>query len=218
MLAIFVSFAAILIRFVFGASLINSPITPSCPSIKGGLQGPPHFECTASVDWRGDGFNREDCRAAVQRLYNVEVTKHGSKEFEFLLPGAIPYTSNPVMQTPRRYSVGKCTLAIVMLEFFPHGSLPGQDPFSPHIYADTDVASFQDLWLAADFIEICCLQSQHTPGWALVGEHESLGVFVWTTNSAEDREVPKGAPTLSLLSNYTRLFNPVNESGGLPSE
>lgn len=65
---------------------------------------------------------------------------------------------------------GSCTLAIVMLEFFPYGSLPGQDPFSHHVYTDTDVASFQDLWLAADFIEICCLQSQNRPGWALVGE------------------------------------------------
>ena len=57
-----------------------------------------------------------------------------------------------------------------MMDFFPYGSLPGQDPLSHHVYADTDVASFQDLWLAADFIEICCLQSQHTPGWSLVGE------------------------------------------------
>ena len=66
--------------------------------------------------------------------------------------------------------LGKCTLAIVMLDFFPHGSLPGQDPLSPQIYADTDVASFQDLWLAADLIETCCLQSQRKPGWALAGE------------------------------------------------
>ena len=65
---------------------------------------------------------------------------------------------------------GKCTLAIVMLDFFPHGSLPGQDPLSPQIYADTDIASFQDIWLAADLIETCCLQSQHIPGWATVGE------------------------------------------------
>ena len=65
---------------------------------------------------------------------------------------------------------GKCTLAIVMLEFFPPASLPGQDPFSPQIYVDTDVASFQDLWLAADLIETCCLQSQRKPGWALAGE------------------------------------------------
>ncbi len=74
---------------------------------------------------------------------------------------------------------GKCTLAIVMMETFPYGSLPGQDPFSHHVYADTDVASFQDLWLSADFIEICCLQSQHIPGWALAGE-TSHSVFFGT--------------------------------------
>ena len=64
---------------------------------------------------------------------------------------------------------GKCTLAIVMLDTFPAGSLPGQNPFDEYTYTDTDVASFQDLWLAADMLEICCLKSQHTPGWALVG-------------------------------------------------
>ena len=71
---------------------------------------------------------------------------------------------------------GMCTLAIVMLETFPYGSLPRQDPFSHHVYADTDVASFKDLWLSADFIEICCLQSQNIPGWALAGE-TSRSVF-----------------------------------------
>ncbi len=40
-----------------------------------------------------------------------------------------------------------------------------------------------------------------------------MGVFVWTSNSAEDREVPRGPPTLSLQSNFTRLLNPVTESG-----
>lgn len=72
---------------------------------------------------------------------------------------------------------GKCTLAIVMLETFPRGSLPGQDPFSHHDYTDTDLASFQDLWLAADYIELCCLEFQHTPGWALVGE--ALSCLLW---------------------------------------
>lgn len=213
MLGNIVSFAAAFICLAFGATKRAVPIAPSCPRTIGGLQTEPHFECTTSVDWVGDGYNNEDCRAAIQRLYNIEVTKHGNTEFEFLLPGAIPYTSNPVMQTPRRYSVGKCTLAIVMLDFFPPGSLPGQDPSGHDVYSDTDVASFQGLWLAADYVEICCLQSQHTPGWALVGERDSLGVFIWTTNSAEDREVPKGAPTLSLPSNLTRLFTSVNESG-----
>ena len=64
---------------------------------------------------------------------------------------------------------GTCTLAIVMVDFFPPGSLPGQDPFSHYEYTDTDVATFQDLWLAADFIETCCLRGEQMPGWALAG-------------------------------------------------
>lgn len=199
MLVKIISFAAAFIRLAYGMNIRTLPIAPSCPRTIGGLQAQPHFECTPSIDWVGDGYNNENCRATIQRLYNVEVTKHGNTEFEFLLPGAIPYTSNPVMQTPRRYSVGqsyfhpdecaealtspsgKCTLAIVMLDFFPHGSLPGQDPFGHYVYADTDVASFQDLWLAADFVEICCLQSQHIPGWALVGKAFYFIVFdnIW---------------------------------------
>ena len=72
---------------------------------------------------------------------------------------------------------GKCTLAIVMLDTFPAGTLPGQDPIHEYTYTDTDVASFQDLWLAADLIETCCLKSQHTPGWALVGGNPSRSLI-----------------------------------------
>lgn len=102
-----VSFTAVFIGLALGANLPTLPIVPSCPKRSGALQAQPHFECTTSIDWVGDGFNNEDCRATVQRLYNVEVTKHGKTMFEFLLPGATPYSSNPVMQTPRRYSVGQ---------------------------------------------------------------------------------------------------------------
>ena len=107
MLVEVVLFAVVCSRMTFGAAINISPIAPSCPNINAGLQSEPHFECTASSDWVGDGFNDENCRAAIQRLYNVEVTKHGNADFEFLLPGAIPYTSNPAMKTPRRYSVGQ---------------------------------------------------------------------------------------------------------------
>ena len=102
----FVSFAVVFVGLASGANKRTLAAGSSCPNILGGLQSEPHFECTQSIDWRGDGFNTENCLAAIQRLYNVEVTKHGNTEFEFLLPGAIPYTSNPVMQTPRRYTVG----------------------------------------------------------------------------------------------------------------
>ena len=107
MLVHIATFAVVLlsVRLACGAN-IRTP--PSCPAnTAAGLGSQPHFECTASIEWVGDGFDDEHCRAAIQRLYNVEVAKHGNAEFEFLLPGAIPYTSNPVMQTPRRYRVGQ---------------------------------------------------------------------------------------------------------------
>ena len=103
-----VSFTAVFIGFAVGANI--RPILPfasSCPRKVGGLQAEPQLECTASVDWVGDGFNDEDCRAAVQRLYNVEVTEHGTSDFEFLSPGAVRRSSNPPMRTPRRYRVGQ---------------------------------------------------------------------------------------------------------------
>lgn len=107
MLVNVISLAVVSIRLTFGANIRTLPTESSCPRTIEGFVGNPHFECTASVNWVGDGFNAENCRAAIQRLYNVEVTKHGGKVFEFLLPGAVPSTSNPVMRTPRRYNVGQ---------------------------------------------------------------------------------------------------------------
>ena len=106
MLVTIVLFAVVFTCLACGANIRALPVAPSCLKT-GGLQSQSHFECTTSIDWVGDGYNNEDCRATVQRLYTVEVTKHHDTEFEFLSPGAMPYTSNPVMQTPRRYSVGQ---------------------------------------------------------------------------------------------------------------
>ena len=102
-----VMFAAVSTYIAIGANILTLSSTSSCPKTIAGLSSEPHFECTASIDWVGDHFNVEQCRGAVQRLYNVEVTEHGSTDFEFLLPGTVPYTSNPVMPTPRRYTVGQ---------------------------------------------------------------------------------------------------------------
>lgn len=66
--------------------------------------------------------------------------------------------------------VGKCTLAIVMLDEFPDGSLPDQDPYGRYDYDDSDVASFEDLWLSAVLIETCCL-TEWLYGWAVGGNH-----------------------------------------------
>ena len=56
-----------------------------------------------------------------------------------------------------------------MLDFFADRLLPGEDPWRPFIASDTDVASFSDLWLAADMLETCCLQRKRNPGWVAAG-------------------------------------------------
>ena len=48
-------------------------------------------------------------------------------------------------------------------------SLPEENPDHPMALLDTDVASFNDLWIAADLIETCCLGA-HRPGWASAGK------------------------------------------------
>ncbi len=87
---------------------IQLPAASTCKRPQTQLAGSTsQFACTDSIDWVGDGYDNENCRATIQRLYNVEVTKHKKQQFEFLLPGASNKTDNPVMQTPRKYIVGK---------------------------------------------------------------------------------------------------------------
>ena len=61
---------------------------------------------------------------------------------------------------------GTCTLAIVMLNFFSDGELPGgmRGPF-----ASRDVTSFDEIWQAASQIEATCVLQNGRPGWAVEG-------------------------------------------------
>ena len=63
--------------------------------------------CTSSADWLGHSIDVEDCSGTINKLYKIEVLKHGMNVFEFLGKGVHPEYKLPVMQTPRRYSVGK---------------------------------------------------------------------------------------------------------------
>ena len=202
-------------------------------------------QCTDNSTWIGTGSTTVDCIGAVQRLYDAEVKPFSDTDFEFLSEKA-PARSLPSMRTPRKYTVGKCqcssqnrclytfrnssakefegscTLAIVMLNFFSNGELPGgvEGPF-----ASRDVTSFYEIWQAAQQIEATCLMQKSRPGWAAEGlppfsrsdpDHatgagvvctqadihpsggrESVGVFLWATDSLENRRVPQGEPTLT---------------------
>ena len=63
--------------------------------------------CTSSTDWLGHSINDEDCHGTINKLYKIEVLRHGMNHFEFLGKGASPEYELPVMQTPRRYTIGE---------------------------------------------------------------------------------------------------------------
>lgn len=139
-------------------------------------------QCSNSISWFGSGLKSIDCIGAVQLLYDREVTYWKEQDFEFI-SAKVKGRSIPWQRTPRKYSVGRvfscctlwdwiglptktagtCTLAIVMLNFFAPGELPGTDE-GPH--ASRDVTTFYDIWQAARQIETACLVREGKPGWA----------------------------------------------------
>lgn len=62
---------------------------------------------------------------------------------------------------------GTCTLAIVMLNFFHEkkDKPPGLDGY----HSPRDMATFYELWQAADQLERVCLLHSGQPGWAAEG-------------------------------------------------
>lgn len=66
---------------------------------------------------------------------------------------------------------GGCVLSVMMLSEFEPGWLPGLDArFKPQV----DVASFEDLWFAANEIIYSCMGNAHTLGWHEEGERLAL--------------------------------------------
>lgn len=64
-------------------------------------------ECSSSGDWVGHQLVAEDCNGAVNKLRNVEVSRHWLEQYEFLGIGAEAVTKYRTMRTPRRYIVRK---------------------------------------------------------------------------------------------------------------
>ena len=69
---------------------------------------------------------------------------------------------------------GKCTLAIVMLDSFESGSLPGEKTGETYRYPASDVTSFEEIWGTAGTIEVNCVLTQKQLGWAPGGKIISL--------------------------------------------
>lgn len=77
---------------------------------------------------------------------------------------------------------GSCTVAIVMLNFFSNGELPG-DVKGP--FASRDVTSFYEIWQAAQRIETTCLTANGRPGWAAEGMFYFQQIFLLSLGTGE---------------------------------
>ncbi len=62
---------------------------------------------------------------------------------------------------------GRCTIAIVMLNVFPEGVLPGVEE---RLYPSRDVASFLELYTLSTQIDHYCLLNRAQTGWAVAGK------------------------------------------------
>ena len=80
----------------------------------------------------------------------------------------------------RLTQLDSCTLAIVMLDSFKPGALPGKTTMPLARY---DTASFTSLWKAARIVESQCLIPRRRPGWEPVGSSGNIGIFLWATHS-----------------------------------
>lgn len=145
--------------------------------------------CTDSPSWVGGGYDSEDCASALRLLFFTEVRQRPLVTYEFLTQHAIPSFTHPIIQTPRRYIHGSCTVAIAMLEIF-QGSgviLPDQPPTLPTLVSD--LSNWQGLWRSMVRVQWRCVRDG-VMGWDVAGNEGGIGLFMWATGSWMDRSVP----------------------------
>lgn len=144
--------------------------------------------CTNTFDWTGRVYNSNDCLDALHRLHDTDLKIYRTRELEFLAPGAEPRSNLPAIRTPRRHTVGSCTLVIAMLSTFPPLSLPGQ-VIRRRPYASTDISRFSYLWSVASWLDDTCIHKGKMLGWVATGRNFDVGVFAWATASDMNRGV-----------------------------
>lgn len=109
--------------------------------------------------------------------------KNHRKIKEFRAPGAKRVTHAPAQKTPRKYTFGTCTLAIVMVSDFPNpDSLPGGLKKGP----PADTGTYYNIWALAEDLVDQCVKNEGEVGWQATGARNGIGVFIWATGSQED--------------------------------
>lgn len=169
------------------SSLIHPLTFPSNSSIY--TQNPIRIHCVGSESWIVPRFSGvHDCADAVDRLYLTDYGRFSTRNFEFLAADTTPASRHLTTQfTPRRYTIGSCTVAVVMLADFPVSQpFPGQPP-GPH--PARDISNYEKVWEAAGRISAACVTAEQFGGWEAVGRDGGIGVFIWSRGSEIDRAV-----------------------------
>ncbi len=127
------------------------------------------FHCTQYLDWTLPSFHAHDCHDAIGLLINQIVTPDRRKFWEFVDRDAKPkYPEQWTTQrTPLRWRVSTCVVAVVMLDLFGPGQLPGGDPL--HVTTN-DVSNFVEIAAKAHQILDGCAIHQGLAGWTPAGE------------------------------------------------
>lgn len=97
-----------------------------------------------------------------------------------------------------------------MLNFFPDSSLPRGDvgPFK-----ETDVASYEDLYFAAQRLFPDCILKDEAAGFIAVGQSEAIGVFIWATESLENKNLRGSALNSTAFTPGAAPSRAANTSG-----
>lgn len=143
--------------------------------------------------WQQTQIEPADCFRAIQLFHQQESQKVQTQRFEFISSGARGRTGLLPITTPRRYSVGTCTITLALLASIPRPLLPPGTQSRRH-FPTSDVATFEELVAAAQGIykECITVDGRLRPNGPLAGWHTKghvegvLGVFMWQTGSRMD--------------------------------
>ena len=166
-------FLHVALLFMLHGVVLAVPGIGSNLSLPNPLPGLPEYQCVNDQSWSADRFYPWACLAAFEHAKSVEASVLRTK-FEFLPNNAPPQTRYPRMDTPRRYNVGGCTVAIVLLDFFGPDDLPGQPPGRRRY--DRSVTTFNTIFQAGQFVKEGCIQygRRPSPGWNNAGKISPL--------------------------------------------
>ncbi|KAL8653371.1 MAG: hypothetical protein Q9226_003874 [Calogaya cf. arnoldii] len=155
-----------------------------------GLNAPP-LRCNRLPYWQPNTIRHGDCIQALELFRTAEGAKPGSQSFEFLTPGAHKVSTLLPLWTPRVYSAGTCTIAVVMLAGLPPNFLPPGAILK--VWPPIDIETLDELRnAAANIVRTCVYIGGGFPkaGWVPKGRlNGSIGVLLYETGSLMDRIV-----------------------------